>query len=283
MDGRQAGCDASAVRKGIVIYYVHTDHLGAVRKVTRPADNALVWRWDVDPFFTVYTSVGLTENENPSGIGTFHYNMRGPGQYLDVETGMFYNGQRYLAPGFGRYFRSDPIGLQGGINTYMYANGNPVWRIDPQGLDSSLYCKDPSREFVDPSDRVCSPKPVDVKELARDNAIGIAWVLLGGATSIARMCAAEVETPFGIVPKAGTRIRPAGVPENWRIGPSETAGGVKYYDPKNPGNQVRVAQGDPASPYPNMQRPYVRDLRNGQYRDASGNVVHQTIRQATYR
>jgi uncharacterized membrane protein len=90
----------------------------------------------------------------------------------------------------------------------------------------------------------------------------------------------RVESPLdkglagrGFRPPTGTRVRPAGVPEHWRIRPTKGEGGVKYIDPRNPHNCVRVMPGDPQSPYPNSQRPYVRWLRNGQSLDKYGNIV----------
>ncbi len=32
------------------VFYIHTDHLNAPAKITRPSDNAIIWRWDHDPY-----------------------------------------------------------------------------------------------------------------------------------------------------------------------------------------------------------------------------------------
>jgi RHS repeat-associated protein len=114
---------------GVSVYYVHTDHLNTPRRITRPADNVIVWRWDSEPFGSAVA------NQDPDGDGIlFVYNPRFPGQYFDTETALSYNYARDYDPGTGRYIQSDPIGLRGGINTYTYADGNPVSRVDPLGL-----------------------------------------------------------------------------------------------------------------------------------------------------
>jgi len=60
--------------------------------------------------------------------------VRFPGQYADSETALNYNYFRDYEPGTGRYVESDPMGLDGGISTYGYVNGNPLGVTDPFGL-----------------------------------------------------------------------------------------------------------------------------------------------------
>ncbi|WP_329756969.1 RHS repeat-associated core domain-containing protein, partial [Stenotrophomonas maltophilia] len=74
---------------------------------------------------------------DPDGDGVaFELALRFPGQQATDSSGLFYNYQREYDPAVGRYSQSDPIGLDGGINTYAYAEGDPLSYVDPLGLQS---------------------------------------------------------------------------------------------------------------------------------------------------
>jgi RHS repeat-associated protein len=143
----------------VEIFYVHADHLGTPRTVTRStvatganapssatstspgAINKAVWRWDSDPFGT---SLGNSQpTENPQLItgtqtlqqaASFKQNLRFPGQLADGESAKNYNYFRDYDPSVGRYTTSDPLGLVGGINTFAYVENSPLTRVDPSGL-----------------------------------------------------------------------------------------------------------------------------------------------------
>lgn len=109
------------------MYYIHPDHLNTPRLVA-DATGSTVWRWDqAEPFGN------NPADENPSGLGAFDLPLRLPGQYFDKETNTHYNYFRDYDAAVGRYIQSDPIGLEGGINTYAYVGGNPLSWTDPTG------------------------------------------------------------------------------------------------------------------------------------------------------
>ena len=112
---------------GGTLYYIHADYRNTPRQIDNLSAQP-VWAWTPTPF-------GENQpNQNPSGLGTFTYNLRYPGQYYDSESGFNYNYFRDYDSVTGRYIESDPIGLGGGTNTYAYVQGNPLSFIDPLGL-----------------------------------------------------------------------------------------------------------------------------------------------------
>ncbi|NVK41086.1 MAG: RHS repeat protein [Oceanospirillaceae bacterium] len=115
------------------LYAVHTNQIGAPLAVT-DMNGTVVWRWEPRPFGD------NLPDEDPDGNGQLLVlNLRFPGQYFDAETGLYYNYFRDYDPATGRYIESDPIGLEGGLNTYVYVFSNPLAYMDPFGLEGGFF------------------------------------------------------------------------------------------------------------------------------------------------
>ena len=111
------------------LVYLHADHLNTPRKATNELGQ-VVWQWLSDAFGS------SLPNEDVDADGELiTIDLRFPGQIYDAESGLYYNYYRYYDPQLGRYITSDPIGLNGGINTFAYVGGNPVGLVDPLGLE----------------------------------------------------------------------------------------------------------------------------------------------------
>ncbi len=63
--------------------------------------------------------------------GSFRYT----GARLDAETGLYDFRARMYSPKLGRFMQTDPIGIAGGTNLYVYVNNDPLNLTDPTGLD----------------------------------------------------------------------------------------------------------------------------------------------------
>ncbi|MDO3388132.1 Ig-like domain-containing protein [Gilvimarinus sp. SDUM040013] len=110
------------------LVYLHADHLNTPRVATDSV-GSVVWRWTSDAF-----GLGSANEDVDGDFNKVTVNLRFPGQYFDEETGLHYNYYRNYDPSIGRYLQSDPIGINGGINTYSYSFGNPLFYFDFFGL-----------------------------------------------------------------------------------------------------------------------------------------------------
>ncbi|MEX2339887.1 MAG: RHS repeat-associated core domain-containing protein [Aquisalimonadaceae bacterium] len=136
------GTNPLFIKQGNQFGYYHNDHLGTPQAITA-ANGALLWSATYDAFGQARVTTEAIRS-----------NLRFPGQYYDQETGLHYNWHRYYDPGTGRYITSDPIGLMGGLNTYLYAAANPLRYIDPDGHQART--PNPWDHVVYPPEHNCS-------------------------------------------------------------------------------------------------------------------------------
>ncbi|WP_238151315.1 RHS repeat-associated core domain-containing protein [Xanthomonas campestris] len=115
------------------LHYIEPDHLGSPRVVVDAARDVAVWSWSLKG-----EAFGNTApNQDPDGDGTaMVFDMRFPGQRFDAASGFNQNYFRDYDAATGRYGQSDPIGLRGGISSYLYSLGTPIRLYDPSGLEA---------------------------------------------------------------------------------------------------------------------------------------------------
>ena len=143
------------------VWMIHSDQLGTPRALVGTS-GTIAWSWDSAAFGNTL------QNSDPDGnLSHVYFDHRFPGQLYDSETQIHYNYFRDYDPSTGRYVQSDPIGLEGGINTYGYANQNPIRFVDPLGLYGTTSCayyterckKDGGLYYCNIAPTVCSRTP----------------------------------------------------------------------------------------------------------------------------
>jgi RHS repeat-associated protein len=122
--------------------YYHGDQIGSTRAMT---DNA--GGMGTLPATIAYSAFG--EKLNSSGTSLPRYGYAGQHGYQsdglaqgapsvidDDSFGLVHVGARWYDPAIGRFIQRDPIGITGGLNTYVYCENNPVSGTDPSGAFS---------------------------------------------------------------------------------------------------------------------------------------------------
>jgi RHS repeat-associated protein len=113
-----------AKKLGSEVYMALCDHQGMPRRLIG-ADGTVAWS-------AQFSAWGRTTGQHHRQTGC---NIRFPGQWLDEESGLFYNRFRYYDPRWGRYLTPDPVGLFADTNPYRYCPAPTAW-TDPFGLDT---------------------------------------------------------------------------------------------------------------------------------------------------
>jgi len=140
-------------------YYYAMDNLQSVRQLVDPA-GAIQASYDYDPY-GVRTKLSGAKDGDFGFAGLFHESQSG------VDLAIY---RAYYAS-LGRWLSRDPIGEEGGLNLYAYADNAPVNLIDPEGAQPQLVIRQPAPTLQRPrswAGRMFESEFYDVKVLGTE-------------------------------------------------------------------------------------------------------------------
>lgn len=113
------------------LFYLHDDHLGS-SAITTNTTGGVVETLDYYPY-------GALKLDKPTG--SFREPRKYIGQEYDLDTTLSYLNARYYDGGRGQFVSQDPVflsekqnlGNPQSLNSYNYAEGNPIGKKDPSG------------------------------------------------------------------------------------------------------------------------------------------------------
>ncbi|MFJ5851283.1 RHS repeat-associated core domain-containing protein [Streptomyces sp. NPDC092903] len=183
---REPGGTLNSMTRGGKNYYYLTDALGSVVAMA-------------DETGTKVNSYGYSPRGVPRSTTseTVPQSYRFAGGYQDP-TGLYHFAARYYDPNIGRFTNPDPSGQE--LNPYLYAEGDPVNRIDPTGLfslsdlDGAIGALGDAKSLYDVGSDLVSG---DVLGAARGSASLTAGVVVGG------ICEAATGPESGFLSTAG--------------------------------------------------------------------------------
>jgi RHS repeat-associated protein len=109
--------------------YQYSNHLGSVGLELDHAAGVISYE-EFHPYGTSAFRLTDADSEVPSKRFRF------TGMERDEESGLSYHSARYALPIIGRWVCADPVGVFGGFNTYLYADGNCIRMKDSDGYQA---------------------------------------------------------------------------------------------------------------------------------------------------
>ena len=170
-------------------FSILTDHLGTPVLMV-DGTGARVWGANI----SVYGELRALEGERHACP------FRWPGQYEDLETGLYYNRFRYYDAEAGGYVSQDPIGVDGGVALYAYTRDPLAW-VDPLGLAGCRNAQQELRALGPLAGRSAADIEHDLKKRGfkptAAHSGGTVWTkpMPKGQTAVVRIDPAETRVP----------------------------------------------------------------------------------------